>query len=619
MEGNPVDKKPAAAAPGACDDVDHQTTTTTTTIASSSSTSNEAYPTLHSNEAMMMVLPTGVRVIRHWRHSEREPRNRDTPSASEHSAMTSSMSTTTTTATATTATATADVDEELAKYELGKYYAIIRRFFLELDRHKMNTSAGTNMDSCVSVPRMDQENKEDDSAIHSVLIQCPLMTVSHKEGIHACDKSGVSVTDTQQDKHVSVIDGHNHNATATAAAAAATATATATTNGAGHNMTISETNDSSSKYALSLFTPVAYDPASDTSLILCHPITGRTHQLRLHLQCLGCPIANDVCYGGELFYQEQGSKREAALEAYSMYLEKGFHKTTHSLAIPHIHTLASDISPLPSVPTKLATPSNTTSTTTTTTTTTTTNNNNNNMTVIAVASGSGDVYEYEEHSNGMDGSCDLKPHKRRKSDDNMVIHMDEAKLYHHSSECGCGCQGILSACISKDNGQNSTILPPLNLTSIHVTDHAIDGSSMHKSPPAAITAPNTYDNSVPIPIRIPILNGNNINYNKDVLNGFLKYIGYGRADNVSEGSGNNCSSRDEDRGHSASDPNGGSSSVHAGSMKAIDSVGVDGFTGCTGVGVGVGDGNSHNGKQETGSGSGSVQETEEEHIIRTCR
>jgi tRNA pseudouridine synthase 9 len=37
-----------------------------------------------------------------------------------------------------------------------------------------------------------------------------------------------------------------------------------------------------------------------TSVVECRPQTGRTHQIRLHLQFLNHPIANDPCYGGEL-------------------------------------------------------------------------------------------------------------------------------------------------------------------------------------------------------------------------------------------------------------------------------------------------------------------------------
>ncbi|CAE8631170.1 unnamed protein product [Polarella glacialis] len=36
------------------------------------------------------------------------------------------------------------------------------------------------------------------------------------------------------------------------------------------------------------------------SVVRCFPETGRTHQLRVHLQHMGFPIANDCCYGGEL-------------------------------------------------------------------------------------------------------------------------------------------------------------------------------------------------------------------------------------------------------------------------------------------------------------------------------
>ena len=37
---------------------------------------------------------------------------------------------------------------------------------------------------------------------------------------------------------------------------------------------------------------------TNTALVLCEPLTGRTHQIRVHLQLLGHPIANDLKYGG---------------------------------------------------------------------------------------------------------------------------------------------------------------------------------------------------------------------------------------------------------------------------------------------------------------------------------
>ena len=52
--------------------------------------------------------------------------------------------------------------------------------------------------------------------------------------------------------------------------------------------------------ATPLHSCLGYNEADDTSLVECRPHTGRTHQLRLHLQLLGNPIANDPCYGGVL-------------------------------------------------------------------------------------------------------------------------------------------------------------------------------------------------------------------------------------------------------------------------------------------------------------------------------
>ena len=52
------------------------------------------------------------------------------------------------------------------------------------------------------------------------------------------------------------------------------------------------------KSAQSLFHHVSYDPLLNVSTISCSPLTGRSHQLRVHLQWLGFSILNDVQYGG---------------------------------------------------------------------------------------------------------------------------------------------------------------------------------------------------------------------------------------------------------------------------------------------------------------------------------
>jgi hypothetical protein len=59
-------------------------------------------------------------------------------------------------------------------------------------------------------------------------------------------------------------------------------------------------NPAGGKPAFTRFRLLAYSAADDTSLVECMPLTGRTHQIRLHLQLLGNPIANDPCYGGKL-------------------------------------------------------------------------------------------------------------------------------------------------------------------------------------------------------------------------------------------------------------------------------------------------------------------------------
>nr|XP_043636246.1 RNA pseudouridine synthase 7-like [Erigeron canadensis] len=45
------------------------------------------------------------------------------------------------------------------------------------------------------------------------------------------------------------------------------------------------------------------------SIVSCHPITGRTHQIRVHLQSMGHPIANDMLYLTD--YADSSSSRRA--------------------------------------------------------------------------------------------------------------------------------------------------------------------------------------------------------------------------------------------------------------------------------------------------------------------
>jgi 23S rRNA-/tRNA-specific pseudouridylate synthase len=56
------------------------------------------------------------------------------------------------------------------------------------------------------------------------------------------------------------------------------------------------------KPAETAFGVVRYDAETDSTVVLCRPATGRTHQIRIHLQHLGHPIANDPNYGGDMWH-----------------------------------------------------------------------------------------------------------------------------------------------------------------------------------------------------------------------------------------------------------------------------------------------------------------------------
>jgi tRNA pseudouridine32 synthase/23S rRNA pseudouridine746 synthase len=55
--------------------------------------------------------------------------------------------------------------------------------------------------------------------------------------------------------------------------------------------------DASGRHSLTRYSLLAYDEANNTSRILLEPVTGRTHQLRVHMAAIGHPILGDALYG----------------------------------------------------------------------------------------------------------------------------------------------------------------------------------------------------------------------------------------------------------------------------------------------------------------------------------
>ena len=71
------------------------------------------------------------------------------------------------------------------------------------------------------------------------------------------------------------------------------------------------------KPATTIFNFVSYCEKSNTSIVEARPITGRTHQIRVHLQYIGYPIFRDPLYGNSHWGADGGkgilSKERAQL------------------------------------------------------------------------------------------------------------------------------------------------------------------------------------------------------------------------------------------------------------------------------------------------------------------
>jgi len=62
----------------------------------------------------------------------------------------------------------------------------------------------------------------------------------------------------------------------------------------------------SGKQCSTSFQLIGYNEQTNTSVVMCKPLSGRMHQIRVHLQYLGYPIQNDPLYNDTVFGPEKG-------------------------------------------------------------------------------------------------------------------------------------------------------------------------------------------------------------------------------------------------------------------------------------------------------------------------
>lgn len=81
------------------------------------------------------------------------------------------------------------------------------------------------------------------------------------------------------------------------------------------------------------FTRLFYDAKADESVVEARPLTGRTHQIRVHLQALGHPITNDHLYNNPVWEEVE----PIYTEPYRAYSDEGLRKIADILLATTFH------------------------------------------------------------------------------------------------------------------------------------------------------------------------------------------------------------------------------------------------------------------------------------------
>lgn len=86
-------------------------------------------------------------------------------------------------------------------------------------------------------------------------------------------------------------------------------------------------NQDTGKHSLTRYRLLSHDAEQNTSRIELEPVTGRTHQLRLHMAAIGHPVLGDSLYG------EEGSTQVTRLLLHAQFLEFPHPRKLESFAV----------------------------------------------------------------------------------------------------------------------------------------------------------------------------------------------------------------------------------------------------------------------------------------------